>query len=92
MHLGGVNEFHPPKTMERSTIDLSIFPHYVETAKYRILDPIRQNPNFSNLGPLLVVPVKFLETGWFGGIRDLENYLIGMARVRLSNLALQIQH
>lgn len=92
MHLGGVNQFSLPKTMERSATDLSSFFHYVKTAKYRILDPIRLNPKFSNLGPLLVVPVKFLETGWIGSIRDLEDYMIGIARVRLPNLALQIHY
>ena len=90
MHVGGVDELCLPKWIERSTTATSNFSHYVETAKYNILNPLRLNPKFSHLWPLLAVPVKLLETGWICSLRDLEEYMIGIARVRLPNPSLQV--
>lgn len=81
MHLSGVDQLSLPKWIEGSTTATSNFSHYVETAKYNILNPLRLNPKFSHLSPLLAVPVKLLETGWIRSLRDLEEYMIGIARV-----------
>lgn len=74
-----------PKLIEYSTTATSSFSRYVEVVKYRILSPLRLDPKFSNLGPLLVVAVKLLETGWIWSLRDLEEYMISRARVRSPN-------
>lgn len=80
VYLSGVDRCCLPKLIECSTTATSSFIRYVDIAKYRILSPLRLNPKFSNLGPLLVVPVKLLETGWIWSLRDLEEYMISMAR------------
>lgn len=90
MHVSGVDELCLPKWIERSTTATTNFSHYVETAKHNILNPLRLNPKFSHLCPLLAVPVKLLETGWIRSLRDLEEYMIGIARVRLPNPSLQV--
>ncbi|MCJ1267175.1 hypothetical protein MMC22_007060 [Lobaria immixta] len=80
VYLSGVDRCCLPKLIECSTTATSSFIRYVDIAKYRILNPLHLNPKFSNLGPLLVVPVKLLETGWIWSLRDLEEYMISMAR------------
>ena len=82
MYLSGVDQLSLPKWTEGSTTATTNFSHYVETAKYNILNPLRLNPKFSHLCPLLAVPVKLLRTGWIRSLRDLEEYMIGIARVR----------
>lgn len=90
IHLSGVDRCCLPKAMERSTTVTSNFSRYVETAKYRVLNPLRLNPKFSDLGPLILVTVKLLETGCISSLRDLEAYMIGISMVRSPKSSLQV--
>jgi hypothetical protein len=81
LYLNGVNGCSSTTSRKRSSAMAFSFARYVDTAKLRILNPLRVDSRFDNFAPMIKVISQLLEAGWIYTVRDLEHYLIETAKV-----------
>jgi hypothetical protein len=70
-----------PTIAENGSHHRLVFARYLETVKFRVLNELRLDCSFEKHIPVCKVVDKILEAGWLKTIRDVENYLIIVAKV-----------
>jgi hypothetical protein len=61
--------------------NMARFSRFLEVTKFRVLNPLCLDGSLSKFHPLFRTTVKILEVGWLRTVRDVERYLIFVAKV-----------
>jgi hypothetical protein len=71
-----------PTVAEKGSHQRLSFARYLGVVKFRVLNELRLDNSFEKYIPVCKVVDKILKVGWLRTIRDVENYLIIVSKVR----------